>query len=318
MKEKIKKLLLEYTNNSRITTKELGRRINASQQSTSYLLNSMKKRKFIEEPVIVVDAVNLGYVNVVAAFNFLKHEHSVKKEIIDELREIPEIISIEEGKEGIDLLVEYSTQNLSAFNKIHSEIIYKFFNKLKTSFVFPVIVNHEYPRKYLARKYPQDDLILFGDKTLKELSKKESDVLNELLKKPDKKLIDISTSLKMPVKSVINIKKSLERKNIIKGYSAVLNHSKLHINRQILFLRFLSEGIKEIDKFYQFTKYNKNIIQFMKLIGSSQAMIVAESLKDLEIIKDIRANFLIENYQVMKSEKIHKKTYVPEIISGDN
>jgi len=82
--------------------------------------------------------VKLGYINVLVGFNIIKPELSLKKEVIEELKQIPEIIAIEEGKEGIDLLVEYSTQNLSAFNKTHSELIYKFFRKLKTTFVFPI------------------------------------------------------------------------------------------------------------------------------------------------------------------------------------
>jgi len=310
MKEKIKKLLYEYSRSSRITTKELGKKIRSSQQSASYLLNTLKKKKLVES-TLVIDAVKLGYTNVLVGFNFLKSDFKSKKEIIDELTEIPEIISIEEGKEGVDLLVEYSTPNLSAFNKTHTEIIFKFFKTLKTTFAFPIIVNHKYERNYLSKKFDNKDLILSGDRILKELSRKENKVLNELLAKPNKKLIDISESLKMPVKTVIKLKKLLERKHIIQGYSSILDHSKLRINRQIIFFRFLSEGMKEIEKFKEYTRHNRNIIQFTKLIGSSQAMIIVESLKESELIRDIRANFPIESYFIVKSEKVHKKTYLP-------
>jgi len=135
MKTKIKKLLFEYSRNSRITTKELGKNIGTSQQSASYLLNSLKKKKLIGEGTTIVDAIKLGFVNVLVGFNFLNP--SLKKDIIDDLMNITAITSIEEGKEGVDLLVEYTTQNLSAFNKIHSELIYKFYKKHRTTFVFP-------------------------------------------------------------------------------------------------------------------------------------------------------------------------------------
>ena len=42
MNEKTKKIIFEYSKNSRITTQELGRKVGASQQSASYLLNSLK------------------------------------------------------------------------------------------------------------------------------------------------------------------------------------------------------------------------------------------------------------------------------------
>lgn len=311
MKTKIKKLLFEYSRNSRITTKELGKKIGASQQSASYLKNQLKKKHLIK-PVTVIDAVKLGFVNVLVGFNFLNPEYSLKREIISELKENGLIVFIEEGKEGVDLLVEYSTQNLSAFNKAQSETIYKYFKKLKTTFVYPIIVMHEYQKNYLSRKQDHSDSILFGDRALRELSKNEIKVLRELVNSPDKKIIDISESLNIPVKSVINLKKSLERKFVIKRYSSILDNFKLGINRQIIFLRFSSEGIKQIDKFGDYAKYNKNIVKFMKIIGEYQVAIVVEDIKDVEILKDIRSNFPIETYKIIKSEKIHKRRYFPE------
>ena len=56
----------------------------------------------------------------------------------------------------------------------------------------------------------------------------------------------------------------------------------------------------------------------MKLIGSSQVLIVVESLKEIDIIREIRSNFSIENYLILKSEKIHKKTYLPTDFQEQN
>ena len=86
----------------------------------------------------------------------------------------------------------------------------------------------------------------------------------------------------------------------------------INIKRQIILLRFTPEAMKDIDKFHLFTQRNKNIIRFTKTIGEYQIIITAESLKDLGVIKDIRANFPIEKYFIIKSEKIHKKRYLPE------
>ena len=312
MKEKIKKLLFEYSLNSRISTKELGKKIRASQQSASYLKNQLTKKRLIQ-PTTIVDSVKLGYINVLVAFNFLQPDASVKKEIIEELKQNPDIIEIEEANEGVDLLVIYSTHNLSAFNKIHTELVHGNFKKLKTAFVFPIIVSHEFPKNYLIKNPKNVDIILSGDRVPKDIKENEEEVLNELIRAPDKKLIDISDSLKIPVKTVIKAKKSLEKKFIIKGYTSILDNNKLKINRQIIFLRFTGEGMKDIDKFSDFSKFNKNIVQFTKLIGSSQVFIVVESLNEINILRDIRANFPIENYLIVKSEKIHKKQYLPLI-----
>jgi DNA-binding Lrp family transcriptional regulator len=311
MKSKIKKLLFEYTRNARITTKELGKNIGASQQSASYLLNILKKKKAIEASVTIVDAVKFGYINVLTGINLVKTDIATKKEILDELKKIPSITSIEECKEGVDFLVEHITPNLSAFNKTNLDLIQQFSKKMKIVFIYPVIVIHEYYKNYLARSIDPTDKVLFGDRVLKDLSREETIILQELVKDPEKKLIDISETTKIPIKSVINVKRELEKKNIIKGYTAVLNNEKLGIQRQILFLKFPGEGLQEIDKFADYAKNNRNIVKFWKMIGEYQIGIIVEDCDEIEVIKEIRENFPIDNYRIMKSEKIHKKMYLP-------
>ncbi len=311
MKLKIKKLLFEYTRNSRITTKELGKKIGTSQQSASYLLNILKKRKMIEDTSTIIDSIKFGFINVLVGVNLIKTDSETKKEILDELKEINSVTGIEECKEGVDFLIEYVSPNLSAFNKIHLGLIDKFSNKMKSVFVYPVIVVHEYYKNYLIRKFDSTDKILFGDRSFVEISNDESSILKELVKDPDMKLIDIAESTKVPIKSVINFKRELEKKNIIKGYTAILNNTKLGINREVILLKFLGEGIKEIDKFSDYTKNNKNIVKFLKLIGEYQIAIIVESLDEINVIREIRENFPIENYRIMKSERIHKKIYLP-------
>lgn len=313
MKEKIKKLIFEVTRNSRITTKELGKKIGSSQQSASYLKNVLKSDGLIGQSNAIIDSVKLGFINVLVGFDYLKTEASLKKEVIKELRENENIVGIEEGKEGVDILVEYSAKNLSAFNKVHSEIVYKFYQRLKNIFVYPIIVNHEYFKNYLVKKFDDSDIILYGDRILRELSEIEFKVLNRLISKPDESMINIAEDLKIPVKKAIRVKKLLESRNIIKGYSILLDNSNLEINRQTIFLRFSSERIREIGEFMDYAKNNRNIVQFIKLIGEFQVAIVVESLKTIEIIKEIRSEFSIDNYKIMKSEKIHKKKYIPNL-----
>src|SRR3989344_3823718 len=270
MKSKLKKLVYEYTKNSRITTKELGKRIGASQQSASYLLSTLKKRKMIESPTTIIDAVKFGYINILTGAILLKTDQNTKKDILDELKTISFVTGIEEFKEGIDFIVEYVVPNLSAFNKINLDLIEK-------------------------------------------LSNQELIILKELIKNPERKLIDIAESTNIPIKTVIKIKKEMERKNIIKGYTSILNNGKLGINREVILLKFPGEGIKEIDKFMDYAKNNKHIVKCIKIIGEYQVAVTIESDSDLTIKKEIREYFPIESYRIVKGEKFHKKIYLPLI-----
>jgi Lrp/AsnC family transcriptional regulator, leucine-responsive regulatory protein len=314
MKEKIKKLLFEYASNSRITSKELGKRINSSQQSAFYLLNTHKEKDLILGESTIIDAIKLGYMNTLIGLNFKKLNDKIKADTIEELKKINEIVSIEESKEGFDLLVEISTKNLAALDKIHSEIIDQQERKINTFFIFPIITKYIYPRKYLKRPKVIKSKNLFADRVRKELNESEKKVLNELIKEPSKKLIDIAETTNISTKSVSKAIKSLEQKYIIKGYDAILNHSKLGINREIIFLKFPSEGFKEISKCLDYAKDNKNIIEAIKVIGSTQLIIIIESLDEIDIIRELRSIFSIQDYMIFKSSRIHKKNYFPQEI----
>lgn len=311
MKKKLKNTLYEYTNNSRITTKELGRKINASQQSASYLIKSLKSKNIIQNETTIVDAVKLGYINTLIGFNYIKLDSQSRKEIINELKNTNEIIAIEESKEGIDLLVEVSTKNLAAFHKVYIDLVSQFNKQLKTAFTFPIITKYIYSKKYLKQKKIHKAKILFGDRIAKTLTKNENLVLQELVKNPTERIIDISAKTKLIPKSVIKIKKDLEKKFIIKGYGAVLDNKLLDIQREIIFLRFQNEGIRDLNNFLNYAKDHKNITETIKVIGSSQLIIIAENINEIDIIREIRSLFPIESYMIFKSEKIHKKTYLP-------
>jgi DNA-binding Lrp family transcriptional regulator len=312
MKKKLKNTLYEYTLNSRITTKELGKKTNSSQQSASYLLKTLKSKKIIQNEATMVDAVKLGYINTLIGFNYTKLDNQTQKEVINELKRTKDIVGIEESKEGFDLLIEFSTQNLAALNKIHTELIYKLENKIKTMFIFPIITRYVYPRKYLKTVRTPKAKILFGNRNPPKMTQNDTLVLKELVREPTQKIIDISEKTKINMKTVTKTKKNLEKKFIIKGYTATLDNKKLGINREIIFLRFSGEGLRELNKFLDFSRGHKNIIETIKVIGSSQIIITVESLNEIEIIKELRSLFRIENYMIFRSSEIYKKTFLPE------
>ncbi|MGK0209401.1 MAG: DNA-binding Lrp family transcriptional regulator [Patescibacteria group bacterium] len=311
MKEKLKKLIFEYTSNARITTKELGKRIYSSQQSASYLISTLKEKGMIEKETVIIDAVKLGYINTIIGFNYNKLSISLKKRVLSHLDSIPEVIAIEESSEGFDLLIEFCTKTLAGLDKIHMQILNEFKEQLNTVFIFPIITTYKFPRKYLKKEKIIKTKILSGDRILKKISENESKIISELIKDPVKKTYEIEETTGINRKSITRIIKDLEKKFIIKGYGAIFNHNKLGIRRNIVFLRFSSSGLEEIESFIEYAKEQKNIIEMTKLIGSSQVMIKIEDLKEIELIKEIRAHFSIQSYMTFKSEKVHKKQYLP-------
>jgi len=311
MNKKIRKILFELTKNMRITTKSLGKLVGATQQSASYIIKRLEKKTMIQEYSAIVDAVKLGFINVIVGFNFLNFESQIKKEIIGELRNIKSIISIEEGKQGVDLIIEYASSNLSSFNKTHSDVERKFNKDLETKFIFPVIVRHKYFKNYLVRKMEDKDMVLCGDRHIIPVSDIELSVLHAFVEKADAKLIEIAKMTGVSVKTVVNIKKSLQKKAILRGFTCILNNAKLGIKRHIIFLKLSGNGLSDMKKLSAYSRYNRNITEMVKIIGEFHVMLIVEEIGEKEIIKEVRSMFQIENYLVIESENINKKSYLP-------
>ena len=311
MNTKIKKLLFELTSNLRVNTKEIGKKVGISQQSASYLEKMLKRKRIIQNAATIVDPVKLGLISVIVVFDYKTFDNQEIKDAIDMLKSIGEVVSIEETKHGADLIVEHVVPNLSAFNKTHNEILGKLNKVLDTKFIFPVIVKHKYAKNYLVRTFDSMDIVLSGDRDIVKLTASEKAVLSSLLKKPDAKFVDIAKSAKISAKTSVAIKKNLEKKGIIRGYTCTLNNKKLGIDRYIIFLKFSGEGIGEISKFQEYVKNKKRIVKMVKIIGRFNVMLIGEEITNSELINNIRSMFSIEGYLLIRSEYIIKKDYVP-------
>lgn len=311
MKQKIQKLLFELTRNSRLSTKELGKRIKATQQSSSYLQNQLKEKGLIKKSTAIVDNAKLGFTNVLVGMNYLNFNPESQKDILNTLKTNSSVISIEEATQGVDLLVEFSSINLSAFNKSHTDILHNH-QDLETSFVFPIIVKHLYYRNYLTRKTEYKDIIISGDREVESFTPNEMTVINVLVDNPDATIISLSQKANLSVKSLVSIKKNLEKNRIIRRYSCTLNHKELNIHKYFLFLKLASDTM-QMDKLVRYAKMNRNIITLTKLIGEYHLALQIEELDQNNLIKEIRSEFPIKDYLVVESENTIKESYIPTL-----
>lgn len=311
MNKKIQKSLFELTRNCRITTKELGKKLHVSQQSASYLINQLKKKKLIQADATIIDAVKLGLTNVIVGFNFVNFDPQIKKEVIDELCAINSVIRIEEAREGVDIIVEYCNSNLSAFNKTHIAFVHKFQKSIVTKFVVPVIVKHKYLKNYLVRKFEEQDILLCGDRKVVDISPMEMSVLNILIQHPNYSITNIARLAKCSVKTIMTAKKNLQKKEIIKGYTSIINYRKVGIRRYFLLLKLASQSIGDIKRLTEFARLNRNITELVKIIGNYDIMLTIETIKDIDIISEIRSEYAIEDYFIVETGNIQKLSYLP-------
>jgi len=313
MNQKNLKLLYEVSSNARITTKQLGKSIKVSQQSASYMRGKLKSNRLINGYSTIFDPVKFGYTNLLVGFEYQEFNFKTKKEILNHLKITDSIINIQECIQGVDLIVEYCVKNLSAFNKIHSDLMYRFRGLLRSRFVHPIIVKHMYPRNYLVRKNDMTEKIICGDRDVTDLTESQIKVCREFQNDPVATFTSMAKSTGLSVKSIINIKKRLEKMAIMRGYSCFFNYPKVDIKRKLLFIRLSSEGIAEMGKITEFAKINRNCVELVKTIGEFHLMIVIEEVNPSNIINDLRSTFPIDSYLLIEVSNIVKESFLPTL-----
>jgi Lrp/AsnC family transcriptional regulator for asnA, asnC and gidA len=311
MKKKIKRLLFELSQNNRITTKKLSKYMKVSQQAASYHIKKLKEKKIIKIYTTIVDPAKLNYMSVLIGINISPFNKSRLKEIIKELKKSDDIITIEQASHGVDLIIEFCVKNLSYFNKEYMDILSKFGNELLTKFTLPVIVKHRYPKSYLIGRMLRQDRVFFGDREQTILSNNEKSILNELIKYPNKNLSQIAKSSNISLKSVIAIKKRLEKELIIRSYGCIFDYNKLLIEKYSVLIKLVNNNPRELNKILEYCRENNNIVEFIKVIGDYNLIMCIEGMEIEDFIKDFRSNFSVENYEVIKIESIEKENYMP-------
>ncbi len=316
MKRKINKFVYELSQNSRIGTKELGKKLKISQQSASYLIQSFQKKKKILNHSTIIDPAKFGYLQVLVYLNFSDFDSKKIKEVVNFLKEDDYIISIENLKQGYDLSVIYCVPNLSLYNKKVRDFLQKFKKVVSLAENYPIIVTHLYSKKYLYPHLESSELIISGDRDVAEIKDGEKIVLSILHDNPTESIINIHKKSKLNPKTIIRIKKSLESRKIVRGYKANFDLNKINIIRKHLLISSSDLSLEEDKKILQFALVHPNIVSLVRLIGRYDIRIEIEEEETTkkDVLKDLRTEFSIQNYRMIECGKLIKNKFIPKSV----
>ncbi len=303
MKKKVERLVKEIRKNSRLTSRELGKRLRTSQQSISYLIHSLEKNKIIKKYTTIFDGSRFGLIKFIVFFRSKDRDNS---ELIKYLKEHEDIVKIEKLSIGWDFKVIFSNKNISHFNKSLKELLNEF-KKIDRLVILPVIVKYD---------FIEEKNILFGDREKIEMNDKELEICKILLEDGRKSFVDISKKVKLDPKTIVRIKKKLETDEVIKGYSVVVDHSKLDIRRFILLLRLNDYSLEADKRLINYCKNKKEIVSLFKTFGSYDLVLEIELRNKtlVEFLKDFRDNEMVKDYSSSISDGVIKEDYLPESV----
>lgn len=123
---------------------------------------------------------------------------------------------------------------------------------------------------------------------MKDLTKREKQVLIELLRNCKVSDQEIARRLKTSRPTIFKIRKRLEKEGIIKGYFPILDFEKLNLHIQaVIFYKWKDYSrTEELERIVKFIKSLPEVVLFMKGegMGSKTDLIISihEDLKDYE------------------------------------
>ena len=311
MEDRLKRVLACLSADARMTTRDLGRALSVSQQAASYAISRLEERSQIRY-TIVLDPARFGLVSVLVLYHIVGFDLRVAARARALFERNPYTTLVESVSQGADLAVQYTVPNLSLFNKRHREALSELAGAVRIVDMHVVIVRHLFEPKYLARRGSREDFVLGGDRAPLRLDARELAVLRALMHDPRRSILSIAQETGFDAKSVVAVKRSLERRQVIRKYSIIPDHAELGIRRKLVYVQ-LDHDDTEMNRFVEFSLQHRNIVEVVKIIGRYDLIVTIEHTRpSLAVINDIRREFNVHKYWVMDSHGVHKRSFVPE------
>ena len=310
---KDRKLIYLLDLNSREKETNLSKQLKTSKQVVNYRIKKLTSTGIIKKFQTVLNLNSLG-IGVYANIYFKLHTVKSKEEdIINFLVNNNNVgyVAVLGGR--FDLSIVLVAKSIQELEENLNKIVNKYSEELKEYMVSLRTFGVKFPKKYLLEKSIETKKILIKEKGLEKIDNLDKQILKFLSQNSRLSIIDISNKLKIPFSTIRARIKSLEKKNIITGYSVLLNLGELNMFNYKLFIKVKDKSEGTYTKLYSFAETYKSIIWFFKTLGDHdyELRIEVESQeKYQEIIKEIRSRFsFIEEIETIIVFKELKEDY---------
>jgi len=315
---KIKKIIHILSNNSKTTTKEISKEIKTTQQNVSYLITKLEEKKIIQSYKILIDSSKFGFNNFCVFLKLKKYSKSELNVFISSLKRYEEVCCIDTLFGNYDLFLKFIVPNPSHFNKILNQILIENEEKIFDYKILTQVVLYSFPHNFLSKKQYEKKIIISGDREYISTNEIEKKILNYLNDGTKVNFAKMAQKLNTTSKTIISKIKTLENKKIIKGYSINTNHKNLNLERYYLFLKFHIKELQEDSKFQKFIENSPNIIEFLKIFGEWDRILIIEvnnSEEFKKILFKLKEEFSesIKDYDFLESEEIKLWKYLPKL-----
>lgn len=313
---KDRRILYELDVNSRQSYSQIGRKIKLPKTVVHYRINSLEKRGILKNTYALINFTKLGFTQYKLYLKFHSLSMQREKEIINYLINKKGVVWVTSCRGKWDLAITIIAKDIVEFDKILKEIIDNFGKFIMDKDILLVSFSPLYSRNYLLQEKRKQEFLYMKKIENKKIEELDEKILKILANNSRIPVLDIMDKLNL-TRDVVSYRiKKMEKEGIILGYRALINLEKIDYHLYKIIFRLQNFSEKEEIELVSFCQSNKNIVQYMKLVGNWDVEIEAEienEEKLYSIIDEIRNKFsnLIRDYEVLHITKEHKLNFYP-------
>jgi Lrp/AsnC family transcriptional regulator len=319
IKKDYRKVLYQLEKDGRKSLTDIGKASDKSQQSVSYAVNQMEDEGVIRSYYPLFDYTKFGFNGYLALFRVNTFSREKIEELVSMFRENEMVAWIQRLAGGWDLLVFFLAPNTSYFNKEFKSLVSEHPEQLRTYSILTSVVIHDLERTFLNEEGEErpPDLVVGGDRKVFEITEEEKDTCEVLSDNPRESTVEMGEKLGVTSKTVIERRKSLEDRKLIKGYRPLLGIKKLDISVTLLLVSYTKQDVEMEDELVEYCKAHENVTLLMKTFGDWDSIIRLETdnrEQKQEVVQSLRERFeeIIMDYDTLEVLDDIQKKYLPQ------
>ncbi|MBT4575349.1 Lrp/AsnC family transcriptional regulator [archaeon] len=308
-----RKLLYELNWNARQTHTAIAKKLRVSKQVVSYRIKQLEKQKIIKSYHAVIDWRKLGYNAIRIYLKWQNIDLKKEEEVYEEIRKDPLFMWSIRFEGDIDIAFYVWVKSIPEFAKKWFEFISKYKKYILKYEIYESVDMVHYPMKFLIDKYKAEELIIGREEKVK-FDDTDYEILKIVTEHGQTPITDIARRIKLTPKAAMYRLRNLQKKEIILGYYALLDETKLgYVFYKVDFYLNDMSKIKEMN---EYAKQHKNVVYRMRTIGGPDfeiEVVVKDVIEMKKIINEIREKFpnKINNYRFHRFEYSIKQIYLP-------
>jgi DNA-binding Lrp family transcriptional regulator len=306
--------------NSRMSLKEIGKKVNLKKNTISYRINRLTNQGIIKNFYTYIDAYKLGFISFRFYVTYQYTTPKIQDNIISYFLTNESVWRLISIKGRYDLGVTVWVKDTNSFYSFWKKTMDMFGDYLSERTFSACIQSFDYPFSFLAReqfnKNDRDLLEMTGGGKTIDIDEVESNILKILANNARISYVKIAQQLKVSPTMVKYKIKRLEKMHIIQGYGTALDLSQLDYEHYKIDI-YLKDHSKR-SEIINSLKYNPNLVHIGTSAGISD-LEIEFYVKRIDEVFDIMTNIIkkfpnaIKNYKHFNIQQVYKLNYMPII-----